>query len=792
MDSNRPDNSSFYEEDDELFLFDSILNEAKNSTIPADDVFSSPFVEDDAEWFRNVFDHSDLNTGRNTDTSLPPDPLSSEYTILSRQEARDELKTDRVSPETAATVQNAMGSAGIMQPRQKTKVPEAPAPEQVEKPKAEPASKVSEPAPAEPSGVKEKLVRRARMVSGAARPVSQEPDPAKSTASTNKIEKKNLQRPTAPVSKTEEPAAGPAPAKAEAVPRVRNTAPAAKPARAVVASVTTEPATTYPPKSARKKKGGAHVAPRKKRSIGFFKSKEEKVQPASAPVKKPAAPATAAGAEAGTAAVKKAATAPTAKKPAASTGVKKPVAPAAVAPKQQTVAKPESPAPAKQKAPAPKPSAPRAKAAASSGPRPAPAKKAAAKPAAKPAVRPKKKKKVSKARKKTRILTAILAVLLFFIVNYGLFVYSSIPFYEKWRTIYIETAMSTLNHQWLATKFIPDYIIQDVMKDVADANEGQKKVKTVWKKVDKNSNARVVKKSNKSSWFYDLYWEIDEDSFEKYLDKHPTLKKKGYDELVINNLDERDKNLKTKFGETIRVLDVPENLLIVEVTGGNYVGTLAICKNPDQITMKKAQDFGNMGDQILNYTKKNVLAINGSGFQDPNGEGIGGTLVGSFVLDGKEYGKPEYNYLFFGYKEDHRLYISWGIEDMKSYEWGLQFAPALIVNGNKIVQGTNGWGLQPRTAIGQTEEGEFLLLIVDGRQVGYSLGCTVEDCANIMDRHKAYQAVNMDGGSSSIMSYRDRIITRNSSALPEGRYLPNAIVVQKAASVEDMDKKDDD
>ena len=447
-----------------------------------------------------------------------------------------------------------------------------------------------------------------------------------------------------------------------------------------------------------------------------------------------------------------------------------------------------SPAPAKQKAPAPKTSAPKAKPAAPSGSRPAPAKKAADKPAP----RPKKKKKVSKTRKRTRILTAILAVLLFLIVNYGLFVYSSIPFYEKWRTIYIETAMSTLNHQWLATKFIPDYIIQDVMKDVADANEGQKKVKTVWKKVDKNSNARVVKKSNKASWFYDLYWEIDEDSFEKYLDKHPTLKKKGYDELVINNLDERDKNLKTKFGETIRVLDVPENLLIVEVTGGNYVGTLAICKNPDQITMKKAQDFGNMGDQILSYTKKNVLAINGSGFQDPNGEGIGGTIVGSFVLDGKEYGKPEYNYLFFGYKEDHRLYISWGIEDMKSYEWGLQFAPALIVNGNKIVQGTNGWGLQPRTAIGQTEEGEFLLLIVDGRQVGYSLGCTVEDCANIMDRHKAYQAVNMDGGSSSIMSYRDRIITRNSSALPEGRYLPNAIVVQKAASVEDTDKKDDD
>ncbi len=761
------------------------MNEAKNSTIPADDVFSSPFVEEDAEWFRNVFDHSDLNTGRDTDTSLPPDPLSSEYTILSRQEARDELKTDRVSPETAATVQNAIGSAGVMHPRQKTKAPVTNTPEAAEPPKAEPAPKVSEPAPAESAGMREKLVRRARMVSGAARPVSQEPDPAKSTASTNKIEKKNLQRPTAPVSKTEEPAA--APAKAEAAPKVRKTAPAAKPAAAAAAPAKPDPATTYPPKSAGKKKGGAHVAPRKKRSIGFFKSKEEKVQPAPTPVKKPAAPSTAAGAAAaGSAAVKK---------PAAPAPVKKPAAPAASAPKQPAGAKPVAPAPAKQKTPAPKPAAPKAKAAAPAGSKPAPARKPAAKPVKaepKKAAAPKKKKKVSKTRKRTRILTAILAVLLFLIVNYGLFVYSSIPFYEKWRTIYIETAMSTLNHQWLATKFIPDYIIQDVMKDVADANEGQKKVKTVWKKVDKNSNARVVKKSNKASWFYDLYWEIDEDSFEKYLDKHPTLKKKGYDELVINNLDERDKNLKTKFGETIRVLDVPENLLIVEVTGGNYVGTLAICKNPDQITMKKAQDFGNMGDQILSYTKKNVLAINGSGFQDPNGEGIGGTIVGSFVLDGKEYGKPEYNYLFFGYKEDHRLYISWGIEDMKSYEWGLQFAPALVVNGNKIVQGTNGWGLQPRTAIGQTEEGEFLLLIVDGRQVGYSLGCTVEDCANIMERHKAYQAVNMDGGSSSIMSYRDRIITRNSSALPEGRYLPNAIVVQKAASVEDTNKKNEE
>ena len=94
LDSNRPDQSRFYEEDDELFLFDSIINEAKNSTIPAEDHFSSPFVEEDAEWFRNIFDHSDMSSGENTDTSLPPDPLPRDLPVLPFQEYGKRLLPD--------------------------------------------------------------------------------------------------------------------------------------------------------------------------------------------------------------------------------------------------------------------------------------------------------------------------------------------------------------------------------------------------------------------------------------------------------------------------------------------------------------------------------------------------------------------------------------------------------------------------------------------------------------------------------------------------------------------------
>ena len=42
-------------------------------------------------------------------------------------------------------------------------------------------------------------------------------------------------------------------------------------------------------------------------------------------------------------------------------------------------------------------------------------------------------------------------------------VYSKIPFIAKWRTIYIETAMTTNSHQWLATLFFPQSVIDEVM-----------------------------------------------------------------------------------------------------------------------------------------------------------------------------------------------------------------------------------------------------------------------------------------------------------------------------------------
>lgn len=77
----------------------------------------------------------------------------------------------------------------------------------------------------------------------------------------------------------------------------------------------------------------------------------------------------------------------------------------------------------------------------------------------------------------------------------------------------------------------------------------------------------------------------------------------------------------------------------------------------------------------------------------------------------------------------------------------------------------------------------MLLLIIDGRQVGYSVGCTVAECKDILLRYDVYQAMNLDGGSSAVMWYNGKYITKSSSASGRGRYMPNALVVRKKTQI---------
>lgn len=69
--------------------------------------------------------------------------------------------------------------------------------------------------------------------------------------------------------------------------------------------------------------------------------------------------------------------------------------------------------------------------------------------------------------------------------------------------------------------------------------------------------------------------------------------------------------------------------------------------------------------------------------------------------------------------------------------------------------------LAPRTALGVTADRKTLVvLVVDGRQPGYSLGADIEDLYNILRKEGVTDAVNMDGGGSSSLVVYDRAAGR--------------------------------
>ncbi|NMO15527.1 phosphodiester glycosidase family protein [Pyxidicoccus fallax] len=58
----------------------------------------------------------------------------------------------------------------------------------------------------------------------------------------------------------------------------------------------------------------------------------------------------------------------------------------------------------------------------------------------------------------------------------------------------------------------------------------------------------------------------------------------------------------------------------------------------------------------------------------------------------------------------------------------------------------------PRTAVGVDASGRYLLLVVvDGKQRGYSQGATLTEVADLMLAHGAHTAIQLDGGGSSTL-----------------------------------------
>ncbi|WCK54490.1 phosphodiester glycosidase family protein [Aneurinibacillus sp. Ricciae_BoGa-3] len=82
----------------------------------------------------------------------------------------------------------------------------------------------------------------------------------------------------------------------------------------------------------------------------------------------------------------------------------------------------------------------------------------------------------------------------------------------------------------------------------------------------------------------------------------------------------------------------------------------------------------------------------------------------------------------------------------------------------------------PRTLAGVKADGTILLVTVDGRHPGYSVGASFEESAQIMKSLGATDALNLDGGGSTTMTIGSKLITHPSDSTGE-RPVGDAIVV---------------
>ena len=207
-------------------------------------------------------------------------------------------------------------------------------------------------------------------------------------------------------------------------------------------------------------------------------------------------------------------------------------------------------------------------------------------------------------------------------------------------------------------------------------------------------------------------------------------------------------------------------LNLKKIETSRFVGYLLEIPNPTRVQVAMAEDINEKGDTTSNIAKKNnaVAAINGGGFYDPNGTGTGRLPYGFILHEGKyllgQQVDDKEKVDFVGLTKSGNLiagnYNKKQLSDLGAVE-GLTFGPPLIINGEKVIKnGDGGWGISPRSAIGQKKDGTIMFLVIDGRQPGYSIGATLVDAQNMMYENGAYIAANL----TAVLLPRSTIMAR--------------------------------
>ena len=299
----------------------------------------------------------------------------------------------------------------------------------------------------------------------------------------------------------------------------------------------------------------------------------------------------------------------------------------------------------------------------------------------------------------------------------SLFAIALFLLYGPWagfRNFWITTAMTTMNHRYLATAIYSDKTIQEVLKNNAVIEPEGK------------TNTSLIK-------------------FSKY--KKSTVYKNKYEEQILDR-DEKDL------------------YKLINIEGKSYNGFLVAIYDPSRISIATSKYLGQRGEAITTVAKDNnaIIAMNAGGFYDPDWNSNGAIPHGTVISNGKvvsDFADANMSGGFIGFDKENKLVLG-KFSKEEAVKLGLrdaiEFGPFLIINGKSaFVKGNGGWGIAPRTAIGQRKDGIVLFLVINGR-LATSIGADMGDLTEIMENYGAVNAANLDGGSSTELVIKNKII----------------------------------
>lgn len=313
--------------------------------------------------------------------------------------------------------------------------------------------------------------------------------------------------------------------------------------------------------------------------------------------------------------------------------------------------------------------------------------------------------KANKRRLKKWLKIAFSIFMTFYVLGCMAFVVMLYGPSDKFRNWYISTGMKTMNHQYLCRWFYNESQIQQVLNNNYIKESGE------------STDTSLIKKGETQKY----------NEYEKVLMEHED------DELY--------------------------KIITFDVNG--EPAYLAAIYDPSKVKLAITQQIGVIGEYVTSMAERTnaVLAINGGGFVDAGnnlGESPTGiTIVDKQIITNNEYGHASSTGGIIGITDEDILVllkdttaeeaVAMGVRDAVS--WG----PFLIVNGvASTVSGNGGWGGGARSAIGQRKDGTILFLVVDSNALR-TKGAGMEDLVQIMQRYGAYNAANLDGGTSSVM-----------------------------------------